>query len=299
MSGRVPRSRAPGCGLPALLGAGLLLVAAAARADDAPEGRDPMLSCIDAHVDAQRFRKVGKLVAARKQAIACAQEACPAPLRGECARWVPELDDLAPTILVEPGADAAGARLARVAVDGEERAEAPAGKAIALDPGEHALSIRLADGTVVERSIVIYEGEKRRRIAIDVAPARLPEPLAPAPCPPPLAPVATSRWPAWPVLALAGASAAALGTFAGFAVAGREKQAALEASCAPRCGADDVATMRRDFLVADVALGAAVIAAGGAIAWQLWGGRGEGKAAATVGVTIAARPGGAAVGGVF
>ena len=57
--------------------------------------------------------------------------------------------------------------------------------------------------------------------------------------------------------------------------------------------------MRRDYLVADVALGAALISAGGAVEWQIWGGRADAGAPPGPRVRLRTGPGGVVVVGAF
>src|SRR5262249_36854562 len=63
---------------------------------------------------------------------------------------------------------------------------------------------------------------------------------------------------------LGGVAVLALASFAGFAAAGEAAQ-----SCAPGCSSGQVASLRRDYLVADASLVAALAAAGGAVFFAL------------------------------
>lgn len=230
-------------------------------------------ACIDAHAETQRRRQRGELAAARDAAVTCAQPACPELVRTECLRWVPELELGIPTVVIETLDGADTAPDARVLVDGVEVPPHLRGRALPLDPGAHTFVAALADGRVVEQRVLLHEAEKRHRVvlvvprpaAADAEPAPS-APIAPprpgSPPPGPAAPAARATWPVW----LAGGTAvAAFGAFAWLGVAGKEKEAAMRASCAPRCSADDVHAMRRDYLLADLSLGLALVATGATV----------------------------------
>ena len=257
-----------------------------AHADDAPALLDKR-ACIEAHTRMQREQMVGHLTAARAAAWSCARVACPAPLRGECSTWALDLDARVPTVVLRVH-DAAGRSVAvsQVAIDGERVSTLP-DVALPLDPGEHRVRVATAEGTLAEVSFTLAEGQARHLVDVALVPrtAQTPAPApasAPAPPPPPPPP---ARFAHVPSLALGAASAAALGVFAYYGVAGREKQAALEASCAPACDRADVDAMRRDYLKADIALSAGAALALGALAWELWGVPARAAASAT-GVTV-------------
>src|SRR5262245_8062921 len=82
----------------------------AAHADKANEG-----ACIEAHADAQRLRKAGKLRASRDKLLFCASPQCPSMLVMDCSGWLADVEREVPTIVL--GAhDGAGHELARVRV---------------------------------------------------------------------------------------------------------------------------------------------------------------------------------------
>jgi hypothetical protein len=66
--------------------------------------------------------------------------------------------------------------------------------------------------------------------------------------------------------------AAALGTFAGFAFAGRSRENDLADHCAPTCPASDRDAILRDYRVADVSLAVGALAVGVG-AWLFFGAR--------------------------
>jgi hypothetical protein len=65
-----------------------------------------------------------------------------------------------------------------------------------------------------------------------------------------------------PAFVAAGVSAIAVGSFAYFALRGDGKYHDLLHSCAPSCSSDSVSPVTSAFIVADVSLGVAVVAAG-------------------------------------
>ncbi len=67
-----------------------------------------------------------------------------------------------------------------------------------------------------------------------------------------------------------GIGAAAVGSFAIFAVQGRAAESALATSCAPFCTHADSTPIERDYLLADASLGVAIVSLGAALVIALW-----------------------------
>ena len=65
---------------------------------------------------------------------------------------------------------------------------------------------------------------------------------------------------------LAGVAAAGAGSFTYFAIAGKAHENDLAGSCSPACSDAEVAPVRRDYLAADISLGAGLVA-GALAAW--------------------------------
>lgn len=228
----------------ALFAAVLLFVPAAASAE-------PKDACIAAYEQTQTLRKDGKLVSARAQAEICARESCPALLTKDCARWIHELDGSTPSVVFEARSDG-GAVLTdvRVSVDGAVIASHLDGKPVAIDPGKHVFRFE-ADGATASETVLVREGEKNRRVRTTLA-ARAEEP----------APADAHRIPPG-VWIFGGASLVALGVSAGFAIDGLAKKGSLD-DCKPGCAPEGVDAMSASFTVADVALGAGIMAAAAA-----------------------------------
>src|SRR5262249_29994450 len=105
----------------------------------------------------------------------------------------------------------------------------------------------------IDTRIVLRAGEKNRRVDVTFpAPAVVP-PIVPHRPPPIAAYVATA-------FAVAG-----IGTFAGFAIGGKLLENDRADTCGHRCTDDQVAPIRRDYAIADIALGVSVVATGVAI----------------------------------
>jgi hypothetical protein len=266
--------------LPIGLCAWLAVSSLAAQPDDAKT------VCIRAHIDAQRSRKAGRLIEGRALLERCSSASCPGALREECQAMSTEFDAALPTLLVD-ARDSRGVSLrdARVLLDERLVARELDGRELPADPGAHQVTIESAAGRV-ELPIFLREGDKRRRLSlvfpsatmVASAPAAIPTTSG---TPSPSAPGASASQPsdaaarpaprlspahvglapgAAPIVVGLGAtSALALGTFATFALLGRAEQRAMEAECAPFCAPDRPTAMHRDYLIADVALAAAVV----------------------------------------
>jgi hypothetical protein len=121
--------------------------------------------CVAANDAAQDYRQQGKLHAAREKLALCVSQSCPGPVREDCAQRLEELDRVTPTVVLE-AIDAAGNDLSavRVTLDGQPLADKIDGAAIAVDPGEHHLVFETEGQPSVEKTVVLREGEKGRRI---------------------------------------------------------------------------------------------------------------------------------------
>ncbi|MDB4940603.1 MAG: uncharacterized protein JWP97_137 [Labilithrix sp.] len=216
--------------------------AAPARADS---------TCISAYEQAQTLRKDGKPQAAKAQAQICAQASCPSLLVKDCSRWQTELEALIPTVLLDARAPSGGLRAdVRVKVDGNVVAEKIDGRAIAIEAGAHAFTFEAEGAATVEQTVTLKEGERNRKVSVTMLPAPVTSTTA--------SPVPTGAW------VFGGVAVAALATSAVFAIDGLGKKSDLD-QCRPRCAAGDVDAMSARFTLADVALGAGVVAGAAAL----------------------------------
>lgn len=219
----------------------------------------------------QELRDGGRLREAREQLEICAQAGCPAVIVRECVPWLRELDAMLPSVVVAVR-DAAGHDVmdARLWLDDRLVAERIDGTARVVDPGVRLLRVEYR-GESIEQKVVVRQGEKNRliTIALPSRPLELPPSSGAAP--------SASSGPAsgrggggtpvgvWVGL---GVGALALGVFAHQGLSARSDLETLRTTCSPRCSDEAVAPARREALVADVALGTAVVALG--IAAYLW-----------------------------
>jgi serine/threonine-protein kinase len=128
------------------------------------------LECVSASENGQALQHEGKLRAARAQFAVCVVEACPGPVRDDCAQHLADVDKASPTV-VFVASDASGNERSDVAVtmDGEALLPQLTGRAISLDPGLHTFVFTTARGEVSEKTLVLHEGEKDRRERVVVA----------------------------------------------------------------------------------------------------------------------------------
>jgi hypothetical protein len=141
-----------------------------ARADD------DKASCVAAYSSAQDLRAASKLVEAQRELRVCARATCSAFIVRDCTQWLEEVESSTPTIVVS-AKDEAGHDVTDVVLtlDGTALAEHVDGRALAIDPGPHALVCRYADYPIITQNIVVRTAEKNR--VIDVVFAKPPEPV--------------------------------------------------------------------------------------------------------------------------
>jgi hypothetical protein len=224
--------------------------------------------CASASEAAQQFRIDGKLVSAHEQLLVCVRRTCPAIVRGDCERWLSEVEQALPTVIV--GAkDADGHDLVdvRVLVDGVVVKQAIDGKAAAVDPGPHTLRYEHEGSPAVEDRVVIREAEKERLLTVHFTTSGVPAtPAAPASTtrlhlertgPAPVEHTSGSR-----VLGyvLGGAGLASIGVFTFFAAKGQSDYDRCKAAVV--CPQSDVDTIAVERAAAWVTLGLGAVALG-------------------------------------
>jgi hypothetical protein len=210
----------------------------------------PNEACFAAAVEGQTLRKAGKLHDARTPLAACASSTCPAVVSDDCTRWLAEIDDEMPTVVL--GARDRSLRDvpdATITVDSQP--VDAAGRPIELDPGPHLVRFIAPGRPVTQQTIVTRAGEKNRAIVVTLADReKRPEPENPGRA----IPMAT-----W---ILGGVGLAALGVFGYFGASG--VSAFDHAGCSAGCSASEKSDVETRFRVADVSLGVGVLALGAA-----------------------------------
>ncbi len=214
----------------------LLGTSRAALADD--------VACIAAAEDGQKLRDDGHFLSARARFVTCGQEDCPSPVRGDCLKWLDELDKRTPTVVVAATSHGKDAPDVRVTIDGVVVSSRLDGRPIPVDPGEHRVRYETAHEEAIAETIIVREGEKDRALRVrfspDVVPARPAPTLA---------------------YGMTGVAAAGVASFALFAILGYSNIQ----SCTGNPSGCDIASSKTqtltEFVIADVSLGIAVIAA--------------------------------------
>lgn len=206
-------------------------------------------ACVAAYKEGQVHRKNGELLLARDDFAICADQTCPQVLRRDCAPWLAKVQASIPTIVVNVSSGS-GKSISdfRMLLDGKAVEKAGAGGEIEMDPGAHVVRVDAPGHQPVERSVKVRSGEKKTVVDIEL------EPVVAA-----VAPVVVKSRPipasaiAFTVVGLAG-----VGAFAGFGLHGNELKRDLE-SCKPACAPARVDEVKRDYIIADAALGVGVV----------------------------------------
>jgi hypothetical protein len=252
--------------------AAALLAPATARADDKAQ-------CLAASDDGQSQRDDGKYRRAREAFATCSRDVCPTLVRRDCTKWLAELSQSWPSVVVsakdDKGADLVGVT---VRMDGEVLASKLDGKPTQVDPGSHTFRFEASGFPAVEQQVVVHAGEKSRLLAVQFgsAPAAASsgakgetssdgasttegsgEGAADTSHTP-----AGTRASAW---VFAGLSLAAFGAGAYFGLSGLGDRSNLQSQpCAKTssCPQSSVDSIKTKYTVADIALGVGVVSAG-------------------------------------
>jgi hypothetical protein len=236
-------------------------------------------ACIAASEKAQHLRADSKLTASREQLLSCARDACPAVIRKDCARWLAEVDEALPSIVL--GAkdnEDHDVTDVKVTVDKQLFAERLDGKAQPIDPGTHVFTFERAGESAVTETVLVREGEKNRMVSVKfvhdkptaVDPVRTEKKISPA---------------AW---IFGGVGVVAFTSFAYFGLSARSRASDLRSSCAPACADDDVSSVRSKLLIADLSLAISLVSFGAATYFFL-------NPTETRAVALSPLPGGAAL----
>lgn len=232
------------------LAAGIAMVAPPAQSQEGNE-------CLVSYEQAQILRNKGDFQGAREQARVCAGAKCQEAIRADCIQWVDELDRAIPSVVFEVNSPKGEETLVRVLLDGKEITNRLDGNPIEVEPGSRVFVFELDGFPPAEQRIVVRAGEKLRLVSVrfgeEPKPAPTPAPQEPGPPPVMERPVPGLFY------VMAGLAVAGGASFAGFALAGKQKNDDLEKSCSPFCKDSDVDQVRSRYLIADISLGVSVV----------------------------------------
>ncbi len=252
---------------------------------DAPAGA----SCGEAYTNAQTLRNARKLVQARDALRICAQPTCKDFIVKDCADWLDQVQRSLPSV-VPVATDGQGNALfdVKVSVDGAPLESKLDGRSIDIDPGPHTISFEAADGTKVDRQVLVSEGEHDKRVAVTLgAPSSSAAAPAPGTTASPAAPPAAGAAPVitdtsgggglqWKAIGLANAGLgvavlAVGGVFGGLAISKKNSSGCTSKGLCPT--AADVQTWRDAGTAASTAtilfVAGGVLAAAGGAMWFL------------------------------
>jgi hypothetical protein len=265
--------------------------------------------CLDAHSQGQDAKVQNKLTLARKLFMTCAQQACPALVQGDCARFANDLQQQQPSVTFV-ARDSNGTDLpdTTVYVDDALVVTRLDGNLHDIDPGKHVVKFQNGSKEQV-LTIVIGNGEKSRAlVATFAAPGSgVPSPGAAAAstvAKTPTKPVATTKHPggAKPLiyggigLMLGGAALASVGILR---VPGNCALSTHQCAAPPGDPTLGTASGAIKLFDAGVAIGAVGVAAiAGGITWYIKGARVE-KERLAVQPWMVSSGGGVALGGAW
>lgn len=254
-----------------------MLVAPAPAAPDAEPVSDPDAPtpeaqlaerCVNAHALGQEARLEQRLSAARASFESCANPSCPALVRADCETWAAEVQAAAPKVIFELGSHLAP-REVTVWVNGQVT-EVPFGRPVTYDPGPLALRVEAPGREPMIRTLTLEAGQPVTTFPIQLALL----PASPRAEAGPNRDAGLEESPAAPAVNLLPHAlgtlaivSAAVGTY--FAVRGLEQQRDGLRSCAPLCPSNEVDTVRRNLIVADVSFGVSALSAAAAIVLAL------------------------------
>lgn len=258
----------------------LITFASAAAAGEDEDKR----VCLSTYVDAQAARQEGKLLASQRALVQCGRALCPDVIRNDCVRWMREVSDAMPSVVLSAkGPDGRDRVDARVILDGRALPGALDGRPLSVDPGEHVFRFEIDGAGATDERVVVRQGEKDRPV-VGVFPRA---PLTTLP--------ATTRRPipasVWVLGGVGTVSLVVSATFAGLGWFGKPGWSSSQ-SCRPNCPPDDVSTVKTHFVVADIAGGVALASLGAAA--FLFFTRAEERGEPAVSLTVAPRAAGVA-----
>lgn len=214
---------------------------------------------------------MGKLLEARQQLTVCAQKSCNSVVRGDCEKWIKEVEEQTPTIIVRV-LDARGNEVlgAKVTIDDEDIALD--GTPVKVDPGKRRIRATARSGDVMEQKTLVAQGEKSRIVEIKFdkelaqdgtrASATTSDPATPPKKDEPETAPTSAPSNVVPIT-LAAIGGAAIISFAFFEITGQSDYSDLQSGCGNTpagCSPDQKDPVRTKFIAAGISLGIGVAA---------------------------------------
>lgn len=244
--------------------------------------------CINAAEKAQSLRRDKKLRGAREQLLLCVRDACPSFVQSDCVKWLGEVDQGMPTVVVR-ARDADGHDVVDVKVSVDDQPFLPQlqGTAMPIDPGAHRFKYEFGSGQVVEETVLVAEGEKDRVLRVE------PKSAAVAVPPPPGGGTEPSGgggglgpW------ILIGVGAASLVGFGVVETIAQVRYSDYQDTCGTThsCDASNVSSLRAAFGTGIALLGVGIVGVGVGVTWLLVGGKHTETAPAPATTALDVRP---------
>ncbi len=233
---------------------GLAALPAQAQQSAQAEPQDGVEACLAHHLSGQELRQQSKLLESREQFRQCARPECPGAIARDCVEWLGQYERRIPSVAVRVTADGAGRPDARVFVDGVQVVGLN-GKAIELNPGEHAVRVELEPFAPYETSLLVSEGDQFRIVEASFV---TPRPLGGSSQPEsvPATPVVTERPIPTLVYVFGAVTLAAAGNSVGWGLYANSLRQDLEDTCAAYgCQPKHVKVLRQRALVTDISWG--------------------------------------------
>jgi len=247
-----------------LLGVSSALLGQPARAaSDRPA--DGRAACVQQHLQAQQARANGDLLGAKALLVACADDACPVPVRKECAGWLEEVQASIPSIVVIARTDdeASGPTDLRVNVDGAV-VRAPT-RPIEVNPGRHVVQVEATGYRPAQAIFIASVTERLKRVVVHLDALK-----EEADKPPTLSePLPSTALSDAAIVGLATISVAGFAGLAWFGTSARQAERDLD-KCSPFCTKKQVDKVRNKYVWANVSLGVGVAAAATALGLVIW-----------------------------
>jgi hypothetical protein len=222
-------------------------------------------ACVEAYHLSQELRLDGKIAKAREKAAFCAQEACPSAVVSGCTKWMTDLRETQPTIVISArGPDGTDVTDVIVDIDGTRIEDTLTGAPIDVDPGKHAITFTHR-GLVQKQDVLVSEGVKNRAINVVFADPNQ------KPSEPSQQQAHEERGAPVGAFVLGGVGVASLAVFGALAGIGSSDLDELHDTCGKThsCASEDVDDAKTKLIVGDVFLATGAIAVGVSAVWLI------------------------------